>query len=81
MPENQNKLCKKINSNNIKWEILPSWRHVSTTVWLHHFDSDETLEEKKLDGIYAGMLIDVFKKILLTISYKLVVVRSLTSHI
>ena len=43
--------------------FLPSYSHFSTTIWVHLFDSNETLGEKKLDGNYTKMLSAALKKI------------------
>ena len=45
-------------SDKIKWEIFS---HVSTTIYLHHLDSNETSGEK-LDGNKTWMLQGVLNK-------------------
>ena len=38
-------ICKSDISDKKMW-FLPSFNRVRTNVWLHHFDSNETLKEK-----------------------------------
>ena len=47
-------IWKSDRSDKNKAGFHPICDHASTNVWLHHLGSNET--DKKLDGIYAGVL-------------------------
>ena len=60
--------------------VFPSCSHVSTTVWLHHLNPNETIQEKARWELNKAAACS-FEQILVTAPYKIVVVWPLISHL
>ena len=60
--------------------ILPNYSNVSTTVWLHHFECDETFGEKVKKELNKDAVF-CFNEILYRSFYNTAAVRSLNTSI